>query len=59
MHEMVEKKVKRKRGARVSFGELVRKLWETESVALEPAAGHGKAKGQPEKAGAFERVSCC
>jgi hypothetical protein len=38
------KKLKRKRGAGVSFGELIRKLWQPEPEGLEPKAAPEKKR---------------
>jgi hypothetical protein len=38
------KKLKRKRGPRITFGELVRKLWQPESEELEQQVANAKQK---------------
>jgi hypothetical protein len=38
------KKLKRKRGSSMSFGDLVRELWQPESAALEPKLGKAEKK---------------
>jgi hypothetical protein len=38
------KKLKRKRGAGMSFGELIRKLWQPESEELEPKVAPEKQR---------------
>ena len=47
------KKLKRKRGPSMSFGELVRKLWEPEPEGVEPKVATGK---QRKPAGKGKRV---
>jgi hypothetical protein len=38
------KTLKRKRGPRMSFGDLVRKLWQPEPEELEPKVAPGKLR---------------
>ena len=47
------KKLKRKRGPSMSFGELVRKLWEPEPEGVEPKVATGK---QRKPAGKGKRI---
>ena len=47
------KKLKRKRGPSMTFGELVRKLWQPEAEGLEPEVVTGK---QRKPAGKSKRV---
>jgi hypothetical protein len=50
------KTFKRKRRPSMSFGELVRKLWQPDSEELEPKVVEVKQNSPAEKAGAFEGV---
>jgi hypothetical protein len=43
------KTLKRKRGPRMSFGELVQKLWQPESKELEPKVATGKQRKSASK----------
>jgi hypothetical protein len=47
------KKLKRKRGPRMTFGELVQKLWQPEPEGLEPKVAKAKHK---KSAGKSKRV---
>jgi len=44
------KKLKRKRGPRMTFGELVQKLWQPEPEGLEPKVATGKQRKSAAKA---------
>jgi hypothetical protein len=51
------KKLKRKRGPSMSFGELIRKLWQPEPEELEPKVALEKQKKPATKNKRIRRVS--